>query len=74
MKKFEIGTYRTYAGTTEVRYWIEKVTEKTVTVTIHKGGRYEKTKRCKIVDCGKNQYCEAFGLFLESDDEKIEIA
>ena len=44
MKKFEIGTYRTYAGTTEVRYWIEKVTEKTVTVTIHKGGRYEKNK------------------------------
>ena len=34
MKKFEIGTYRTYAGTSEVRYWIEKVTEKTVTVTI----------------------------------------
>ena len=74
MKKFEVGTYKTYAGTFETTYCNEKVTEKTVTVTIHKGGRYEKTKRCKIVDCGKNQYCEAFGLFLESDDEKIEIA
>ena len=41
MKKFEVGTYKTYAGTFEATYCIEKVTEKTVTVTIHKGGRYE---------------------------------
>lgn len=72
MKKFEIGTYRTYAGTFETVYHIEKVTAKTVTVTIHKGGKYEKTKRCKIVDNGINQYCEAFGLYLESDDDKEE--
>lgn len=74
MKKFEIGTYKKYIGTFETIYHIEKVTEKTVTITIHKGGRYEKTKRCKIVDNGKNQYCEAFGMFLESDDDKFEIA
>ena len=74
MKKFEIGTQKTTVGTFETTYCIEKVTAKTVTVTIHKGGRYEKTRRCKIVDNGKNQYCEAFGLFLESDDEKFEIA
>ena len=72
MKKFEVGEYRTYAGTSEVRYWIEKVTAKTVTVTIHKGSRYEKTSRFKAVDCGVMQYCEAFGLYIESDNEKIQ--
>ena len=36
MKKFEVGTYKTYAGTFEATYCIEKVTEKTVTVTIIK--------------------------------------
>ena len=68
MKKFEIGTYTTFVGTYEAVSHVEKVTEKTVTVTIHKGGKYEKTKRCKIVDNGKSQYCEAFGLFFDSDD------
>ena len=73
MKKFEVGEYRTDIGSSEVRYWIEKVTAKTVTVTIHKGsGRYEKTKRCKVVDCGVMQYCEAFGLYIESDHDKIQ--
>ncbi len=46
MKKFEIGIYKTYTGTIEVIYYIEKVTKKSVIVTIHKGGKYEKTKQC----------------------------
>ena len=71
MKKFEIGEYRKYLGESEVRYWIEKVTAKTVTVTIHKGDKYEKTKRCKVTDCGAFQYCEAFGMYLESDNDEI---
>lgn len=71
MKKFEVGIYRTYIEEIEVHYWIEKVTEKTVLVTIHKGGKYEKTKRCKLVNNRINQYCEAFGMFLNSDNDKI---
>lgn len=71
MKKFEIGTYKTYAGTFETVYHIEKVTEKMAIITIHKGGRHEKTKRCKIINNGENQYCEFNGMYLNSDDEKI---
>lgn len=71
MKKFEIGTYRTYLGETEVIYHVEKVTAKTVVITIHKGGKYEKTQRCKIVENGINQYCEFKGMFFESDNDKI---
>lgn len=73
MKKFEIGTYRKYftAFDGDFSYTIEKVTAKTVTVTIHKGGKYEKSKKCKIFETGKSQYCEAFGFTFESDDEKI---
>lgn len=71
MKKFEVGTYKAYTGTFEFSYTVEKVTAKTVTITIHKGEKYEKTKRCKVVDCGNTQYCELNGLYLESDDNKI---
>lgn len=71
MKKFEIGTFKTYAGTFETTYTIEKVTARSILVTIHKGSRYEKTKRVKTIDCGKHQYAEVFGLYIESTDEKI---
>lgn len=72
MKKFEIGLYKKYVnGTFEVVYHVEKVTAKTVVITIHKGGKYEKTKRRKIVDNGINQYCEFDGMFFESDNDKI---
>lgn len=71
MKKFEIGAYKTYLGETKAIYHVEKVTGKTAVITIHKGGKYEKTKRCKIVDNGINQYCEFEGMFFESDDDKI---
>ncbi len=73
MKKFEVGTYIKNDGTFEAVYHIEKVTAKTVTVTIHKGGKYEKSKRCKVVDNGSFQYCEAFGMYLESNDDKYKI-
>ena len=76
MKRFEEGTYiqhfTAFDGSFE--YVIEKVTAKTVTVTIHKGEKYEKMGRAKIVDCGKNQYAVlnfAKGLVIESDDEKV---
>lgn len=76
MKRFEEGTYRKYftAFDGSFNYTIEKVTEKTVTVTLHKGGKYEKTGRTKIVDCGINQYAVlnfASGLVIESDNEKV---
>lgn len=54
MKKFEIGAYKTFIGSHEAVYHVEKVTSKTVVITVHKGEKYEKTKRCKIVDNGIN--------------------
>lgn len=76
MKRFEEGTYRQHytAFDGSFKYTIERVTEKTVTVTIHKGEKNEKTGRSKIVDCGKNQYAVlnfAKGLIIESDNEKV---
>ena len=71
MKKFEIGTYKIHTGEIAVDFTVEKVTAKTVTVTIFKGKKNEKTKTFKTVDNGKNQYCMAFDILFESDDEKI---
>ena len=76
MKRFEEGTYRKHftAFDGSFKYTIEKVTAKTVTVTIHKGEKYEKTGRAKIVDCGVNQYAVLNfdkGTIIESDDEKV---
>lgn len=74
MKKFEVGGYVKYYGESEIYYWIEKVTAKMILVTIHKGSKYEQTKRFKVVDCGAIQHCHAFGMLLSSDDDEIEIA
>lgn len=71
MRKFEVGTYRTFLGTFETSYTIEKVTEKSVVVTIHKGGKYETTKRCKVINNGRFQYAEFNGFYIESTDERI---
>lgn len=71
MKKFETGTYRKYTGEITVDLTVEKVTAKTITVTVFKGKKHEKTKTFKTVDSGKVQYCLAFGILFESDDEKI---
>ncbi len=76
MKRFEEGTYRQHytAFDGSFEYVIEKVTAKTITVTVHKGKKNEKTGKAKIVDCGKNQYAVlnfAKGLTIESDNEKV---
>lgn len=73
MKKFEIGVYTKHLGASEVIYHVEKVTAKSVAITIHKGGKYEKTKRCKIEDCGAIQYCRFGNMIFESDNEKAEV-
>lgn len=71
MKKFEAGIYKTFVGNIKTTYTIEKISKSFVTVTFHKGGKYEITKKCKVIDCGSFQYCYFKGIILESTDYKI---
>lgn len=71
MKKFEVGTYKTFVGNFETTYTIEKISKSYVTVTFHKGGKYEVTKKCRVIDCGNFQYCYFKEITLESTDDKI---
>lgn len=71
MTKFEVG--KTYLHTLDtgagMRFRIDARTEKMATVTIHPGGgRYEKTRRRRIYDCGCIEYIKIMDTIIVDSD------
>ena len=73
MTKFETGVvYLRYLDNGGVcAYKIPKRTEKTATISIHPGGKYEKIKRVRITKCGCCEYMQLADTVIAFSDDDI---